>query len=299
MNWGECKLITLQKLDPAAKSLSPTRNTKDYLNAMVGVANRGLQDLVTAGKYITKKYEIMQPELKNNIAGADFEIKQHINSDISIQANGRSYYFEVEGNATVEIYKDGTLLKTINNSSKGALTKHKGITGDSGIIEIRFTGAYPYSYRNVAIYDIAFEDDKDVWEYTREKRYDLKELTDDFYRLVNTNLVFDNETYKNTHDYYWEGESTLVLPGTEAASFKVHYYAYPQIITSETTDDKELSLDPEVANLLPVYMASELMEDDDSSLAFYFREQYTEAKARLTPTQVQGRSVFIDEQGWS
>lgn len=300
MNWGECKLITLQKLDPAAKSLSPTRNTKDYLNAMVGVANRGLQDLATAGKYIVKKYEIMQPEIQNNIVGADFEIKQHINNDISVQANGKSYYFEVEGVATVEIYKDDALIKTINNSGKGALTKYKGITGtESGTIEIKFTGAYPYSYRNVAIYDVAFEEDEDVWEYTREKKYDLREIKSDFYKLVSTNLVFDNEIYKNTHDYYWEGESTLVLPGLTAANFKVHYYAYPQTITSETTDDEVLSLDPEVANLLPVYMASELMEDDDSSLAFYFREQYTEAKARLVPTQEQGRTVFIDEQGWS
>ena len=50
MNWGECKLLALQKLDPATRNLSPTRNTKDYINAMVGVANRGLQDLATAGK---------------------------------------------------------------------------------------------------------------------------------------------------------------------------------------------------------------------------------------------------------
>ena len=83
-----------------------------------------------------------------------------------------------------------------------------------------------------------------------------------------------------------------------SASFKIHYYAYPKTITASTPDDEELGLDPEVANLLPVYMAAELMEDDDSSLAFYFREEYTEAKNRLTPTQTQGKPVFIDEQGW-
>lgn len=299
MNWGECKLLALQKLDPATRNLSPTRNTKDYINAMVGVANRGLQDLATAGKYIIKKYEIMQPEIRNAAAGADFSIKQHINSDICVQAKGKSYYFEVEGKAVVEIYRDGSLFRTVNNTEKGVFTKYKGIVGnDSCSIEIRFTGAYPYSYRNVAVYDVLFEEEADVWEYTREKRYDLRSLTDDFYKLVSTNLVFDNEIYKNTYDYYWEGESTLVLPGLVAASFKIHYYAYPKTITASTPDDEELGLDPEVASLLPVYMAAELMEDDDSSLAFYFREEYTEAKSRLTPTQTQGKPVFIDEQGW-
>lgn len=300
MKWGECKLLALQKLDPAARSLSPTRNTKDYLNAMVGVANRGIQDLATAGKYIIKKYEIMQPEIRNAAVNSDFNIKQHVNSDISVKAKGKAYYFEVEGGAVVEIYKDGTLIKTVNSTERGSFTKYKGITGnETGDIEIRFTGSFPYSYRNVAVYDVLFGEDADVWEYTREKRYDLRALTDDFYKLVTANLVFDNEIYKNTCDYYWEGESTLVLPGLAAANFKVHYYAYPQTVTALTPDDEELCLDPEVANLLPVYMAAELMEDDDSSLAFYFREQYTEAKNRLAPTQVQGKSVFIDEQGWS
>lgn len=299
MNWGECKLLALQKLDPATRNLSPTRNTKDYLNAMVGVANRGLQDLATAGKYIIKKYDIMQPEIVNTLPDADFHIKQHINSDVIVQGRGKSYYFEVEGKAIVEIYKDGVLFKTINNAQKGAFTKHKGVLGSTSCdIEIRFTGAYPYSYRNVAMYDVAFEEDIDVWEYTRERRYDLRSLTDDFYKLVDTNLVFDNKIYKNSYNYYWEGESTLVLPGLEAASYRVHYYAYPKTITASTSDDEELGLDPEVANLLPVYMAAELMEDDDSSLAFYFREEYTEAKNRLQPTQTQGKPVFIDEQGW-
>ena len=91
---------------------------------------------------------------------------------------------------------------------------------------------------------------------------------------------------------------TLVLDGLKQGNYIVHYYAYPREITIETADDYELGLDPEVAALLPVYIASELYEDDDSNMAYYFREQYMEAKQKLVPTIPRGKASYIDNWGW-
>ena len=55
VTWGEIKLNALKKMDPSINSLIASRNTKDYLNAIVPAANRGLQDLSTAGKFIVKE----------------------------------------------------------------------------------------------------------------------------------------------------------------------------------------------------------------------------------------------------
>ena len=161
-----------------------------------------------------------------------------------------------------------------------------------------FSGAFPYQFRNIALYSIEFESDETVWECGKNRRFDLKKLTPDFYKLVSTDVVREEDCEK-FHDYRWEGDSTLVLAAGKPGNYKVHYYAYPREITEATPDDYELELDQEVAAILPIFIAAELLEDDDSSLAYYVREQYEEAKARLQPSMPLGRPSFIDRWGWS
>jgi hypothetical protein len=306
MNWGECKLYALQKIDPTVNSLVPNRNTSAYLNAIVAVANRGLQDLATTGKFITRSFDITQSEPKNILPMPLYlmEIYDHNNDDVPYEANGAtSYYFEVDGTATVQIYVDGVLTDTIQNTTKG-FTAYKGFISNPSkkTVKIVFGGLYHYQYRNIALYDANFETVSDIWDFVSEKRYNLKTLLNDFYKLVTTDIVlqsgFNQTRYAKTSEYYWEGDSTLVLNGCQKGSWKVHYYAYPQEITTTTADSEELSLDHEVAALLPVYIAAELMEDDEIDKAYYFRQQYDEGKQRLRPTQSIGKAQFVDANGW-
>lgn len=306
MNWGECKLYALQKIDPTVNSLTPNRNTSAYLNAIVAVANRGLQDLSTAGKYIIKSFDITQSEPKNILPMPLYlmDIYDHNNEDITYEADGAtSYYFEVDGTATVQIYVDGVLADTIQNTTKG-FTTHKGFIPNPNKkhIKLVFSGLYHYQYRNIALYNTNFEKAEDIWDFVSEKRYNLKAILNDFYKLVTTDIVlqsgFNQTRYAKTSEYYWEGDSTLVLNGCQKGSWKVHYYAYPQEITANTTDGTELSLDPEVAALLPLYIASQLMQDDDISIADYFTGEYEKGKQQLKPTQAIGKSQFVDVNGW-
>ena len=280
MLWKDIKLATLKKIDPAITNLTSDRSTKDYLNAMVETTNRGLQDLSTAGKYITKNITITQMKVHNLLPQPldMMNIYQHLKDDVSYGASGATaYYFEADGTATIDIVVDNTVVDTINNTIKGQFTVHKGLipNPDGKTVKIVFKGLYPYQYRNVAMYDVNFESEDDIWSYVSERRYDMRELTDDFYRLVTTDLVlqagFNERRYEKTSEYYWEGDSVLVLNGQQHGDWTVHYYAYPKEVTSSTPDNEHLELDPEVSTLLVVYNASELMEDEDIGKAQYWR----------------------------
>ena len=63
MNWQEIKLAALKKIDPAVTSLTPTRNTRDYLNAIIPAANRGLNDLSSVGEFLIRAYNVQIPDL--------------------------------------------------------------------------------------------------------------------------------------------------------------------------------------------------------------------------------------------
>lgn len=302
VTWGQIKLETLKKMDPSITSLVRNRNTKDYLNAIVPVANRGLQDLATAGKFIIKEKTIAIPDLKNLLTDTE-DIVQHINEDISYTSdNAKAYYFEISGKGTVEIKVGNVVAKTITSDKSEDFDVYKGKINNplEENVTITFKGPYPYLFRNVALYNVNFEEDSDVWEYSRNRRFDMREMVDDFFRLFNQDMVLEsnNNSYEKYRSYEWEGDSTLILDGTRQGVYTIHYYAYPQTITEDTEDDYILSLDPEVANLLPLYMAAELYEDDDLDQAFYFREQYEEAKQKLLPTVIQGKPQFIDRWGW-
>lgn len=301
MKWSEIKLAALKKIDPAVASLMPTRNTKDYLNSIIPAANRGLFDLSTAGKFIIKEHCINVPESRNLLAAV--KTVQHINDDIAYTADGaKAFYFEATGPSKVNIYVGETLALTKEIRAQSDFEVVKGIipNEEKKTVKIVFSGSYPYQLRNIALYDITFPDDESVWDFAPVLRIDLKTVTKDFYRLVTTDVVREKDgSYIKFKEYEWEGDSTLILDGLTEGNYKVHYFAYPKEITAETPDDYELELDPEVAALLPVYIAAELYEDDDSSMAYYFREQYNEAKQRLVPTQTHGKAKFVDRWGWS
>ncbi|MFA6808401.1 MAG: hypothetical protein WCR27_05360, partial [Eubacteriales bacterium] len=195
------------------------------------------------------------------------------------------------------------IINTIEADSEVGFKAFKGFIPNEGkeSVTIEFSGSYPYRLRNIALYDIEFKTEKDIWENVRYKRYDLSEITKDFYKLLNTDVAIEKKenNYRKTEDFYWEGDSVLVLDGTIEGTWTIHYYSYPKNITGETKDDEDIELDQEVANILPLYMASQLIEDDDLSTAYYIRQQYDVAKENLSASIGYGnKSEFIDVLGW-
>lgn len=276
--WGDIKLAALQKMFAAdGDQIVTDESTKDYLAGMPFAANEGLDRLATAGKFITKSLNLAHMPAKNLLQ--DNSINE--GNSVFTAENGHSYYFQYSGIGTAVI-SGGDEDVTIDIDSFGTFSEFKGNYANSGnnTITITFTSAYPSKVKNIAIYADTFPTINGVDmvpEYGKYVKYDLKELAPSFYSLFGNSLVYEGESatiYLNTTDYYKESDHILVLPKDKPGMYTVYYNAYPGQITYETEDDYVLDIDKEVADLLPLYIASQLYKDDDNGIATTYRNEF-------------------------
>lgn len=306
MLFNNFKLAVLKKIDPAIFNTSSTRTTKDYLNSMVSATNRGLQDLATTGKYIIKEFKISQHKIHNLLPDQCLNIMTHYKENIEYSAPATSYHFEVNNAADIVFTIDDVEVHRIEHRPmlKGEFVKYKGFipNEDLKLVKVCFCGQFAYDIWNVALYDQPFESENDIWDFVSEKRYNLRDLAPNFYKLAETDIVYQEGysgvRYQKTDAYYWEGDSTLVLDGLRGGSWIVHYYAYPIFLKEDVADDFAIELDPEVLQLLIIFVASELIYDDDRSTSGAWRNHYESGKELLQPTAAHSKSEFVDVQGW-
>ncbi|GKH47079.1 hypothetical protein [Anaerotruncus massiliensis (ex Togo et al. 2019)] len=132
------------------------------------------------------------------------------------------------------------------------------------------------------------------------RRYDLKELAEDFYTVRENQIFFeDGERYGQTAEFLFESWNILVLPAERAGTWRVYYNAYPPPVTQQTADGYEMPLDPEVAVLVPLYMASQLYKEDDIGLATQYRNEFEVAREELRGVEVPATNrEFESSSGW-
>jgi len=133
------------------------------------------------------------------------------------------------------------------------------------------------------------------------KKYNLRNLIGDFKEIQPNEIYFEtSDSYGKAVNYRLENSYVFVVNGATAGKWTIYYYAYPQFITSTTDDDYEIPLLPEVAALLPKYMASQLYKEDDvGTSTSYWNEvssSLSEIEEKLTPTAVN--EEFISTKGW-
>ena len=206
-------------------------------------------------------------------------------------------YFQYSGIGTLTI-TDGTNTDTVDLNSFGTFTEVKQNLPLFGeVITFTFTSEYPATVKNLAVYDSAFPTDDLVPEYGRYVKYELKSLAPDFYNLFDNSISYeDGNVYLNTTDYYRESDHILILPSDKPGMYTIYYHAYPVEITYDTEDDYVLPIDPEVAVLLPLYMASQLYPDDDLAIATTLRNQFEVGLDSLVNTShYSGKESFTSE----
>lgn len=132
------------------------------------------------------------------------------------------------------------------------------------------------------------------------RRYDLRELAEDYYTVRETQVFFeDGESYGQTADFLFESGNILVLPADRAGKWTVYYNAYPPPVTDATGDGYEMPLDPEVAVLVPLYMAGQLYKEDDIGLATQYRNEFEVAREELRAVGIPATgSEFVSSSGW-
>lgn len=300
--WKDIKLATLQKMYAAdGAEIVEDESTKDYIAGMPYAANEGLQRLSTAGKFIVKAISINHMPSKN-LVPEQTAVALNDGSSFTFSADGvKSFYFQYSGIGKAYI-TGGDEETEISIDSYGSFTEIRGnypnVSGNK--VTIRFESDYPATVKNLAMYEATFPEDENgakVPEYGRYIKYDLKELATDFYNLFDNSINYeDGNIYLNTTDYYRESDHILILPSNRPGMYTIYYHAYPVQITEETEDDYVLPIDPDVAVLLPLYMASQLYMDDDLAIATTLRNQFEVGLDSLVNTShYSGKESFTSE----
>lgn len=312
--WGEIKLESIKKMflnNDIIDINDLTKMKKDnkykiYINAMAQAANEGIAECMKRGRPFIKTFEFTQVPIKNSL-GNNFRTKYYLGDEITYESNeAKSYYFEVDNKAIVEVYyldddNNWILQETIenDNSIPGHFTAYKNFSNNLGI-KLIFKGDTVYSYRNVALYtrnyNIANNDTSYIPDYKPYYIYNLDDLIPDFYKI--DKLYFENYSHEliNRNDYILEDGNTLVLDDSLIGNFIMKYQCYPIKIDDETDDDDEIDLPDEVAVILPLYIASQLYKDDDIALATQYRNEFETAVENLYPRQDDTR--FVSKTGW-
>lgn len=301
--WYDLKLATLQKMFAADDRIIADESTLGYISAMPHCANEGLSMLATAGKFITKELRIAQMDILNLVSNTEANAIHEFSDTYSYQVDeGQSYYFEVSGTGTCDIYVDGAVVDSITIETQGYVP-FKGLIANTlkKPVKFEFTTSYPMGLKNIAIYSQTFADDESVVPFRQKIKYDLKELAPDFYMIDPQGIYYEGayQKYLQTSDFYQEGTKTLVLDRDMIGNFTIYYRAYPVLLTAETEDEYELPLDPEVYTLLPLYMASQLYKDDDNGIATAYRNEFEVGFDRLVNSaNLSAYEKFTSASGW-
>lgn len=312
--WGEIQILSIQKmfLNNAVLSVDKLatyradRKYSLYLNAMPAIANEGLLRLMSVGIPRVRKYT-----LSNNIPDdiydyQSFETFHVTTTDLEIEgAASKAYYFEISNDAVVHIYTvvNGvdTLVQTINHSANIANTyeTYKGLISNDGANEVKIvfeSSDYMYDVRNIALYNINFKYEDDIFDNTKLRKFPLKTLIPDFYDILS--LEYEKEETRGYYNVNWilEGDDTLVIDGDMKGNFIITYKAYPEKITSNTSDSYKFTQPAEMVALLPLYIASELYKDDDISQATIYRNEFETALFNIKT--IEKPLEFANKSGW-
>lgn len=306
MTWSEIKLATLQKMFAAdGTTIVNNESTEGYLAGMAQVCNEALHSLATAGKFIVKKFQIANNPIDNLLADAESKvIIQILETEEFTASSGKSYSFAFTGEGVLTI----TVGETPVEIALPNTTYYKTYAGlisnvDDEEVTFSFEPTYPSAIKDFGVYNVSFSSTDEIPSFGEMVKYDLAEEVDDFFQLAPQDIIFEGSSqdsrYIQTSSFFQEGNSIFVIERKLAGNYTIYYKAYPGTITQDTADDYELPLDPEVAVLLPLYMASQLYKDDSLALATTYRNEFEVGRSELKPKpKAPVAEKFISESGW-
>lgn len=289
--WGDIQILAIKKMFlnnvPLLVSDLPDMRTDRkyqlYLNAMPEAANEGLLRLMSKGKPLVKKYTLTYDVPDDIFDYQSFNTSYVKDTDLII--NGivsHAYYFEINNDAIIKIQKLDTewvTIQTINHiaSVAGSYEVYKGLIDNTEEKEIRIifeANEYLYSVRNIALYNVKFKTEEEIFNNTKKQRYDLKELIADFYTVMSVEYEKEERKGQYNSDYTLEEDGILIIDSKRKGNFIITYKAYPTKITLNTQDSYKFTIPSEMIAILPLYIVSQLYKDDDISQATQYRNEF-------------------------
>ena len=329
ITWHDIKYTTLQKMFSITGSSTTIPNdsaTMEYVNAMPAACNEALELLSTAGKFIIKEYQYVNFPVKNLLGDDMFKTFSVVNDTLEFaDENAKSYYFKISGKPlSCKLYCGEILVKDFfpapaadeeDTTDYNKFNVFKGniefpeVTVEEGEEEpdltprIVISATSPVVIQNPCMYECEFKNDDSVPQYEKYIKLKMSDVVEDFYQIAPAeiyDLGLSGNEYIVADKYFQEADKTLVIPREEEGIYVIHYRAYPQMITLATPDEEELSLDPEVAALIPLYMASQLYKDDDNAIATVYRNEFEVGREALSNgPMLPKREKFVTSSGWA
>lgn len=304
MNLGDVKTKVLKLIDEYSQKGVPINVTKnaDYIVRVADLSDLAQKEIAQYRK-INASFVVTQFKI-NNMLGNQFRTYQHITDDVIFTAqSAKSYYFEVDNIAEIYIEEETTpgvwlILKKIDNTVQKIFSVYKGLITPVNVndsIRIRFSGAYVYSFKNIALYGVNFPSASDIIAYNPMVKYDLPS---DFMELNKITIESDYEQYIDIQNFKWEGKSKVIIPYNVEGSINFLYYKVPITIPSNAPDDTTFEIDEDAQQLIPVYVAQAVMKVENPILSNVLLSEYQNKLANLKPNTQAGQSEMQNAWDW-
>jgi len=218
----------------------------DILTKMPYAINEAIR-FAFYGKNYKEKWHITQGFSFNALTETEAE---HRNEEIIYEAeHGYGYYFEVDDDATINIYTStdgGTswqIVKSIEAKTKDDTLRnmsYKGIVGDGNKMRIVFGGDYYYRIHNVCIYNVKFSSANKAPDFNGFHTHSIPE---NLYKIERVYLL--DRVHKDGNlvqekvpiEFIVKGD-LLYLPDIEG-EFEIESSFFPKLVTEST--DAELA----------------------------------------------------------
>lgn len=288
MNIKECKDAALKLINQysiAGTQIALSYNNQaDYILRMVELINSAQMEIAKTTKKIYAQHDVVQMAVPNLLPHFSLDTKTHLGVDDIYEASqsAKAYYFEVNKPATVYIeQKQGATWSTVAtiNAEPTEFTAYKGLISTTGPTRIRFSGDYPYVFRNVGLYEVSFASASDIVPARPYIEYDMP---DNFYQLVGRGIpLYKGAEFVMSHQYRWRGRKTLLLSRDLSGEFLIDYYRFPTPITSSTSETTELDNTQDTHEAIPYYVASGIVRIDNPSLSATLYNMFETKLVRL------------------
>ena len=109
-------------------TLRVNNNYKTYFNGMAQAANEGIAEILKRGKPYIKTLCFTRKTSDNLLGNRLGIVYDHTNEDIVFEIDkGLAYYFEVDNEATIEVYVGDEIVEVLENDVEnlGSYTKYK------------------------------------------------------------------------------------------------------------------------------------------------------------------------------
>ncbi len=167
---------------------------------------------------------------------------------------------------------------------------------DDDDIPVRLNLVYSTAYEEVAelkkilktkiLKEITGQTSEGYTKYSLPTMYQLKKV-----------IALDENNIEVEPDYKTVGKKDIYINNESDAEYIIEYYAYPTVITNETTDDFVLEVDQDAQMLLPYLVVNDLLKSDPSEDYTSFLQEYQRKREQFDSRREIPSIIAKDVEG--